>query len=111
MSQNIGNKERIIIYFSKSLGKPERNYCAEHFHHYLYGQQFLLRTDHAPLRWLLNFKEPEGQIVRWIQRLQEYDFEIQHHKGTSLGNAAALSLEDPVKKAANIALIPRKSSE
>ncbi|GBN24594.1 Retrovirus-related Pol polyprotein from transposon 297, partial [Araneus ventricosus] len=103
LSQNIGNEEHVIAYFSKSLGKPERNYCVtrkellaivksiEHFHHYLYGQKFLLRTDHASLRWLLNFKEPEGQIARWIQRLQEYDFEIQHRKGTSHGNADALS--------------------
>ncbi|GBM25011.1 hypothetical protein AVEN_204497-1 [Araneus ventricosus] len=63
----------------------------EHFHHYLYGRKFLLRTDHASLRWLLNFKEPEGQTARWIQRLHEYDFEIQHCKGTSHGNADALS--------------------
>ncbi|GBN43724.1 Retrovirus-related Pol polyprotein from transposon 297 [Araneus ventricosus] len=103
LSQKIGNNECIIAYLSKSLGKPERNYCAtrkellaiaksiEHFHHYLYGRKFLLRTDHASLRWLLNFREPEGQIARWIQRLQEYDFEIQHRKGTSHGNADALS--------------------
>ncbi|GBO45355.1 Retrovirus-related Pol polyprotein from transposon 297, partial [Araneus ventricosus] len=39
-----------------------------------------------------NLREPEGQIARWIQRLQEYDFEIQHRKGTSHGNADALSL-------------------
>ncbi|GBM30021.1 Retrovirus-related Pol polyprotein from transposon 297 [Araneus ventricosus] len=103
LPQNTGNEERVIAYFSKSLGKPERNYCVtrkellaivksiEHFHHYLYGRKFLLRTDHASLRWLLNFKEPEGQIARWIQRLQEYDFEIQHRKGTSHGNADALS--------------------
>ncbi|GBN90183.1 hypothetical protein AVEN_36198-1 [Araneus ventricosus] len=45
----------------------------------------------ASLRWLLNFKETEGQISRWIQRLQEYDFEIRHRKGTSHGNADALS--------------------
>ncbi|GBN90817.1 Retrovirus-related Pol polyprotein from transposon 297 [Araneus ventricosus] len=101
--KKIGNEECVTAYFSKSLGKPERNYCVtrkellaivksiEHFHHYLYGQKFLLRTDHASLRWLLNFKEPEGQIARWIQRLQEYDFEIQHRKGTSHGNADALS--------------------
>ncbi|GBL83014.1 Retrovirus-related Pol polyprotein from transposon 297 [Araneus ventricosus] len=87
----------------KSFGRPERNYCVackellaivksiEHFRHYLCGQKFLLRTDHAFLRWLLNCKEPEGQIARWIQRLQEYDFEIQHCKGTSRGNADALS--------------------
>ncbi|GBN56996.1 Transposon Ty3-I Gag-Pol polyprotein [Araneus ventricosus] len=36
-------------------------------------------------------KELEGEIARCIERLQEYDFEIQHHKGTSHGNADALS--------------------
>ncbi|GBN37554.1 Retrovirus-related Pol polyprotein from transposon 297 [Araneus ventricosus] len=103
LSQKIGNEECVIAYFSKSLGKPERNYCVtrkellaivksiEHFHHYLYGRKFLLRTNYASLRWLLNFREPEGQIARWIQRLQEYDFEIQHRKGTSHRNADALS--------------------
>ncbi|GBN05495.1 Retrovirus-related Pol polyprotein from transposon 297 [Araneus ventricosus] len=102
LSQKIGNEEYVIAYFSKSMGKPERNYCVtrkellaivksiEHFHYYLYGRKFLLRTDHASFRWLLNFREPEGQIARWIQRLQEYDFEIQHRKGTSHGNADAL---------------------
>ncbi|GBM04383.1 Retrovirus-related Pol polyprotein from transposon 297 [Araneus ventricosus] len=82
LSQKIGNEECVIAYFSKSL---------EHFHHYLYGRKFLLRIDYASLRWLLNFREPEGLIARWIQRLQEYDFEIQHRKGTSHGNADALS--------------------
>ncbi|GBO05137.1 hypothetical protein AVEN_265266-1 [Araneus ventricosus] len=53
--------------------------------------KFLLLTDQASLRWLLNFKEPEGQIARWIQRLQAYHFEIQHREGTSHGNADALS--------------------
>ncbi|GBO17949.1 Retrovirus-related Pol polyprotein from transposon 297, partial [Araneus ventricosus] len=103
LSQKIGNEECVIAYFSKTLGKPERNYCVtrkeilaivksiEHFHHYLYGRKSLLRTDHASLRWLLNFREPEGQIARWVQILQEYDFEIQHRKGTSHGNAIALS--------------------
>ncbi|GBM78409.1 hypothetical protein AVEN_158378-1 [Araneus ventricosus] len=85
------------------MGKPERNYCVtrkellaivksiELFHHYHYGRKFHLWTDYDSLRWLLNFREPEGQIARWIQRLQEYDFEIQHRKGTSHGNADTLS--------------------
>ncbi|GBO23012.1 Retrovirus-related Pol polyprotein from transposon 297 [Araneus ventricosus] len=57
LSQNIGNEERVIAYFSKSLYKQERNF----------------------------------QVARCIQRLQEYDFEIQHRKGTSHVNADALS--------------------
>ncbi|GBO11904.1 Retrovirus-related Pol polyprotein from transposon 297 [Araneus ventricosus] len=122
ISQKIGNEECVIAYFSKSLGKPERNYCVtrkellaivksvEHFHHYLYGQKFLLRTDHASLRWLLNFKEPEGPIARWIQRLQEYDFEIQHREGTSHGNADALSRR-PYRESCKHCSNAEKSSE
>jgi hypothetical protein len=103
LSQVQDGVEKVIAYFSKTLSKPERNYCAtrkellaivtsiDHFHHYLYGRNFLLRTDHAALRWLLNFKTPEGQLARWIQKLQQYDFEIQHRRGKSHGNADALS--------------------
>ncbi|GFX73302.1 retrovirus-related Pol polyprotein from transposon opus [Trichonephila clavipes] len=103
LSQEIDGQERVITYFSKCLSKPERNYCmtrkellaivkaVEHFHPYLYGRRFLLRTDHASLTWLLNFKNSEGQIARRIQRLQEYDVEICHRKGSAHGNADALS--------------------
>ncbi|GFQ99419.1 retrovirus-related Pol polyprotein from transposon 17.6 [Trichonephila clavata] len=103
LSQEIDGQERVLAYFSKCLSRPERNYCAtgkellaivkavKHFHPYLYGQRFLLRTDHASLTWQLNFKNPEGQIARWIQRPQEYDVEIRHRKGSAHGNAEALS--------------------
>ena len=52
----------------RSLPKAERRYSVtrqellavvtalKHFHHYLYGRKFLVRTDHGSLRWLLNFK-------------------------------------------------------
>ncbi|GBN30382.1 Retrovirus-related Pol polyprotein from transposon 297, partial [Araneus ventricosus] len=103
LSQKIGNEECVIAYFSRTLGNPERNYCVtrkellavvksiEHFYQYLYGPKFLLRTDHASLRWLLNFREPEDQLARCIQRLQENDFEILQLKCISHGNADALS--------------------
>ncbi|GFX26506.1 retrovirus-related Pol polyprotein from transposon 412 [Trichonephila clavipes] len=61
------------------------------FEEHLKNIRFLLRTDHALLIWLLNFKNPEDQIARWIQRLQEYDVEIRHRKGSAHGNADALS--------------------
>lgn len=49
------------------------------------------KTDHACLTWLLSFKEPEGQLARWIEALQRYDFEIQHQAGRLYTNADALS--------------------
>ncbi|GFS93394.1 retrovirus-related Pol polyprotein from transposon 412 [Trichonephila clavipes] len=103
LSQEIDGQECVITYFSKCLSKPKRNYCVtrkellaivkaiEHFHPYLYGRRFLIRTDHVSLTWILNFKNPEGQIARWIQRLQEYDVEIRYRKGSAHGNADALS--------------------
>jgi hypothetical protein len=43
------------------------------------------------LRWLLNFKEPSHQIARWIERLAEFDYIIEHRPGIKHGNADALS--------------------
>ncbi|KAJ8380732.1 hypothetical protein SKAU_G00015100 [Synaphobranchus kaupii] len=62
-----------------------------HFRPYLQGSHFLLRTDHASLTWLLNFKDPEGQVARWLEQLQGYDFKIRHRAGRLHWNADALS--------------------
>ena len=95
--------ERVIAYASRVLTRPERRYCVtrrellavvtfvQHFRPYLLGRRFLLRTDHGSLTWLSNFKEPEGQLARWLERLQEYDFTIAHRPGRKHQNADALS--------------------
>lgn len=103
LSQKIGDEEYVIAYHSRTLTKSERNYCVtrkellavidtfKKFHSYLYGRRFVLRSDHSSLRWLLNFKNPEGQMARWLEKLQMYDFESQHRSGKLHGNADALS--------------------
>ncbi|XP_067358906.1 uncharacterized protein [Channa argus] len=103
LSQGGETGERVVAYYSCSLSRPERNYCVtrrellavvlavRHFRPYLLGTRFTLRTDHASLTWLLNFKQPEGQVARWLEILQEYDFDIQHRPGRQHGNADALS--------------------
>ncbi|RXN05567.1 Retrovirus-related Pol poly from transposon [Labeo rohita] len=95
--------ERVVAYYSCSLSRPERNYCVtrrellavllavRHFRPYLLGTRFTLRTDHASLTWMLNFRQPEGQVARWLEILQEYDFEVQHRPGRQHANADALS--------------------
>ena len=113
LSQEQDGQERPIGYYSRTLSKSERNYCVtrkellavvqgiKHFHHYLYGTSFLIRTDHGALKWLLNFKEPEGQIARWFQFLSTYNFTIQHKPGIQHGNADGLSrrpcIDDPCR--------------
>ena len=43
------------------------------------------------LTWLWNFKEPEGQLAQWIEKLQESNFTISHRPGRRHQNAHALS--------------------
>ncbi|GFT18990.1 retrovirus-related Pol polyprotein from transposon 412 [Trichonephila clavipes] len=38
-----------------------------------------------------SYSVKKGQIAKWIQRLQEYDVEIRHRKGSAHGNADTLS--------------------
>ena len=74
--------ERVLAYGSRALHRHERNYRAtrlemlalvdfiDHFRYYLLGRNFLVRTDHHALQWLMSFKQPEGQVARWLERLQ-----------------------------------------
>ena len=50
-----------------------------------------MRTDHAALKWLLSFRCSEGQLARWLQELQQYDFRVEHCRGLKHQNADALS--------------------
>lgn len=103
LSQVQNGEERVIAYASKSLNKAQQRYCTtfiellavitfvRHFRHYLWGRHFLVRTDHASLIWLKNFKDPEGMLARWLAILDTYDFEIQYRKGKLHSNADSLS--------------------
>lgn len=66
-------------------------YFTKYFKHYLLGRRFTIRTDHGFLTWLKNFKEPDGQIHRWIQQLSQFYMKIVHRPGSSHGNADAMS--------------------
>ena len=95
-----------LAFASNSLSKTQRNYCTtkrellavvvytRKFRHYLYGGNFTIRTDHSSLRWLLNFKEAEGMIGRWLAHLSEFGMSnahMEHRSGAKHTNADALS--------------------
>ena len=95
--------ERVIAYASKTLSKSQRNYSAtkrelfaivyftQHIRNYLLGQKFLIVTDHRALTWLYSFKEPDGILARWIEKLGQFDFEIKHEAGKKIPHADCLS--------------------
>ena len=63
----------------------------EHFSPCLIGKSFKARTDHNALKWIKNFKQPKGQVARWIERLAVFDFEIEHRPGRNHGSADGVS--------------------
>jgi hypothetical protein len=81
-------QEKVLGYANRSLTKHERNYCVtrkemlavinfvRHVRPYLYRREFVVRTDHASLQWIRNFKEPESQVARWLQVLGTYQFVV-----------------------------------
>ena len=102
LSQNQNNAEKVIAYTSKSLQKGQRNYSAtkrelyavvfftNYFKEYLLGQKFRIVTDHRALVWLYSFKDPDGIVARWLEKLSSFDFETVHRPGTSISHADAL---------------------
>ncbi|GFY18136.1 hypothetical protein TNCV_2045441 [Trichonephila clavipes] len=113
LSQEIDGQERVIAYFSQYVSKPERNCmtrkellaivnAVEHFHPCLYGRNFLLRTEHASLTWLLNFKNLEGQIARWTRdyRSMTWKFATEKDQHTEMQTPFR---EDTVLRASNTA--------
>ncbi|KAL5017009.1 hypothetical protein ScPMuIL_006598, partial [Solemya velum] len=103
LSQLHEGEEKVISFYSTTHSAPERKYSVtrkellavikaiKHSRHYLYGREFVLRTDHASLRWLMGFKEPQGQIACWLEFLSSYQFTIEHRVGSKHLNADALS--------------------
>jgi len=95
-------KERVIAYYNKVFLETENNYCitlrklfavidlTKFFDHYLYGKKFVIRTNHIFLKWLMFFRNLEGQLAR-LEQIQQYDFEIIHRKGSLHSNGNDLS--------------------
>ena len=62
--------------------------AVKHFHHNLYGVSFIVITDHGALSLLMKFKNPSGQLARWLEVLR---FVTEQRVGVKHGNCNALS--------------------
>ena len=103
LSQVQDGVEKVISFGSYSLIPEQKRYCTtrkellsivrftRQFKHYLLGRIFTVRTDHSSLTWLLRFKDPQGQLARWMEELAQYRMIVKHRAGIKHGNADAVS--------------------
>jgi len=88
LPQGTMGSDRPIAFGSRTLNDAEVNYYTvenemlakvwgiKHFRPYLFGHKFTIVTVHRPLTWLMGFKEPNFQIVRWKLLLLKYDYDV-----------------------------------
>lgn len=99
---NIGS-DKPIAYASRTLNSSEINYstiekellaivwATKYFRPYLFGRKFQIVTDHKPLQWVMNLKEPNSRLTRWKLKLSEYNYTVVYKQGKCNLNADALS--------------------
>ncbi|GBG76676.1 hypothetical protein CBR_g22893 [Chara braunii] len=103
LAQQEGPKLRPVEYMSKKMPSQKlakSTYEKElyavykaltHWRHYLLGRFFILRTDHQTLRWMRTQSVLSDALKRWIEVIEQYDFDPQYLKGEYNKVADALS--------------------
>lgn len=103
LSQNIDGNDLPIAFASKSFTPGEKNksvilkeltaihWAIDYFKAYLYGRKFVIRTDHRPLVFLFNMKNPTSKLTRMRLDLEDFDFTIEYIQGKTNVTADALS--------------------
>ena len=92
-----------VSYASRKLLDREKNYpiCEKEclaivwgiqkFKKYLFGNGFLIETDHQALKYLEKNKFTNSRLMRWALLLQEYNMEINFINGSENYGADFLS--------------------
>lgn len=103
LAQNVDGDEHPVTYISRKLLPHEKTYATvekeglavkwaiHHLRYYLWGREFTLITDHAPLKWMALNKDRNERVTRWFVELQNYKFRVEHRPGKEMQHADAMS--------------------
>lgn len=123
LSQGPKGRDKPVCYASRTLSSTECKYstiekellaiiyATKQFRPYLWGSKFILITDHKPLIWLHNLREPNAKLERWRFKLQEFQYEILHKPGKNNANADALSRLELNQISSNISVVANGPSD
>lgn len=90
---NVHSINKPIAFASRGLVGAERRYhtiekellaivwAVEYFRHYIYGQNFIVYTDHRPLISIWHLKETSPTLTRLRLKLQGLDCDIRYKQG------------------------------
>ncbi|CAB0028437.1 unnamed protein product [Trichogramma brassicae] len=131
LTQTIDGEEKVLCFASRTLSRKqnseqsgtqllrdrERMPCSalgnSKFRPYVEGYRFRVITDHSSLRWLHNLRNPTGKLSRWSLELQQFDYIVEHRKGTNNVVPDALSrlYEDESDEAQVASIIINEKAE
>jgi hypothetical protein len=93
LKQEHEGEQMPISYFSRRFSKSERNYSVsdrelyaivlaiEYFRQFLYGRYSNVITNHKPLQYLLTAQEISSKLMRWSNRLNQYEYTVIYRRG------------------------------
>ena len=98
LSQREGQAELPIAFALYSLAPAKKNYSqidkealaivfgVKHFHQYLFGRSFTIKSDHKPLQYLSGEKKgipsmASARVQHWALTLSAYDYKLQYVPG------------------------------
>nr|GFB28865.1 putative reverse transcriptase domain-containing protein [Tanacetum cinerariifolium] len=99
-------REKVIAYASRQLKIRKKNYTTHDlelravvfapkmWRHYLYSTKCVMFTDHKSLQHILHQKELNMRQRRWLELLNDYDYEIRYHPRKANVVANALSRKE-----------------
>ena len=95
--------EKVVAYGSRQLKPHKMNYpthdlelaavvfALKLWRCYLYGEKFEVFSDHKSLKYIFTQRDLNLRQRRWVEYLEDYDFELKYHPGKANVVADALS--------------------
>src|SRR3954470_5876870 len=93
LGKRVDKKLNVISYARKTLDSAQKNYATtekeflevvfacDKYRRYIVDSKVIIHNDHAAIKYLMEKKDAEPRLIRWVLLLQEFDLQIVNRKG------------------------------